>query len=204
MLTPYLDPLPLIAILRGVRPSEVAGIGEALYEAGFRGIEVPLNSPDPFESVRTLARTMPADCIVGAGTVVCVDDVARVEEAGGRLIVTPNTDPDVIRASVAANMVVAPGVATPTDAFAAIHAGAKWLKLFPASTYGLAHLRALKAVLPNEIGLLAVGGVGATNLAEWRAAGAIGFGIASELYRPGDTATQVGAHARELRTACGL
>jgi len=193
-----LSEAPLIAILRGVQPYEVVAIGEALYHAGFRCIEVPLNSPDPFVSIGALSQAIPHDCIIGAGTVLTVDDVAKVRDAGGRIVVTPNTDPEVIRATLAAGLIVTPGVGTATEAFAAAEAGATHLKLFPASSYGISHLQALRSVLPEGTRILAVGGVGAAEIAEWQQAGAAGFGIGSELYRAGDSVERVSVRARKL------
>lgn len=188
----------LIAILRGVTPAEVVGIGRALVDAGFPAIEVPLNSPEPFESVRLLAEAFGDECEIGAGTVLTTEDVGRAREAGARMIVAPNTDPAVISAAVAAGMTPYPGVATPTEAFAAVAAGARHLKLFPADAVGIGGMKAWRAVLPREIGLLPVGGVDETNLADWAAAGAAGAGLGSCLYRPGDGAGAVGARAREF------
>lgn len=198
-----MDQLPLVAILRGVQPDEVVEIGRALYEEGFRCIEVPLNSPDPLTSIRLLAEAMPEDCICGAGTVLSVDDVHAVQQAGGRIIVTPNTDADVIRATVAAGLIAAPGVGSATEAFVAVAAGATHLKLFPASTYGIAHMKALQSVLPKGTKVFAVGGVGAANIGEWQAAGAGGFGIGSELYKAGDSVDTVRAKAQALCRAIG-
>jgi len=178
------DP-PIVAILRGVTPDEIVDVAEALYGAGIRAIEVPLNSPDPLISIARLASAMGDRCLCGAGTVLTVDQVDAVKAAGGRLIVSPNCNAAVIRHTVARGLVAAPGFATPTEAFAAIEAGATILKLFPAVAYGTRYLSALKEVLPPEVSVLAVGGVGASNMAEWTAAGAKGFGIGGELYKPG-------------------
>lgn len=176
---------PVVAIVRGIRPDEVAVHAEALLEAGVRGIEVPLNSPDPLESVRRLADAVGDRMVVGAGTVLRTTDVDAVAEAGGRIIVSPNTAPEVIRRAVALGLDPAPGFATATEAFAAIDAGARHLKLFPATTYGPDHLRQLRAVLPPDVAVWAVGGVGAGQMADWWAAGARAFGLGGELYRPG-------------------
>jgi 2-dehydro-3-deoxyphosphogalactonate aldolase len=183
--------LPLVAILRGVRPDEAGAIGAALVEAGFRILEVPLNSPRPFASIRVLAEASGHDVLVGAGTVIEPGDVAELHEAGGRLVVTPHTDPRVITAAKAAGMACLPGVATPSEAFAALRAGADALKLFPAETLGVATLKAWRAVLPAGVALLPVGGITPATMALWREAGAGGFGLGSALYRPGDTAAKV-------------
>lgn len=198
-----LDAMPLVAILRGVKPDEVLPIAQAIYDRGVRCIEVPLNSPDPFESIALLARQLPGDCISGAGTVLTVEEVERVKEAGGQIVVTPNSDSAVIRATIAAGMMAAPGVGTATEAFSAVAAGATHLKLFPASTYGTAHMKALSAVLPGNVRMLAVGGVHAANIAEWGAAGAAGFGIASDIYRAGDPLDVVKVKVDAICTALG-
>src|SRR5581483_6945313 len=192
------DEVALVAILRGVTPERVVEIGNVLYEAGFRMIEVPLNSPDPFASIAALASCNRPDCIVGAGTVLNVADVQRTQDAGGNLIVAPNCDPEVIRRSVQLGLRVIPGFATATEAFQAIQAGAQDLKLFPASTYGPAHVQALRAVLPRTVRILPVGGVGARDIPGWLAAGAGGFGLGSELFRPEYDVADVGRRAAEL------
>jgi 2-dehydro-3-deoxyphosphogalactonate aldolase len=174
----------LVAILRGVDPQRVMGVAGAIYAAGVRIIEVPLNSPQPFTSIAALSSGLAADCLVGAGTVLNADDVRRAQEAGAGLIVSPNFDAEVVGAALKLNMQVLPGVATATEAFGAIRAGAKRLKLFPASSYGPKHLQALRTVLPPDAGMLAVGGVAAEHIADWLAAGAAGFGFGSELFRP--------------------
>lgn len=196
-----LDDLPLVAILRGVKPDEVVAIAEALVAAGIRLIEVPLNSPDPYASIALLAKAFAGRALVGAGTVLSPAAVDAVAEAGGTLIVTPNTDPAVIAHAVARGLVVLPGFATASEAFQAVAAGACHLKLFPAATYGPDHLKALCAVIPKGTKLLAVGGVGAPDLARWRAAGAAGFGIGGELYKPGFTAADVANRAAEIVAA---
>jgi 2-dehydro-3-deoxyphosphogalactonate aldolase len=187
--------LPLVAILRGLRPDEAEGIGAALYGAGFRLIEVPLNSPDPFASIARLARSLPADAVLGAGTVLETEAVARVRDAGGKLIVMPHADTEVIRAAKAAGMYCVPGVATPTEAFAALKAGADALKLFPAELVTPAVVRAMRAVLPKDNRLLPVGGITTDNMADFRAAGVAGFGLGSALYKPGMDAATVAANA---------
>ena len=193
--------LPLVAILRGVRPDEVVAVSEAAFAAGFRLIEVPLNSPDPLESIARLARDFEGRALVGAGTVLTSAAVDSVHAAGGRLIVTPNTDEAVIARAVSLGLVVLPGFATASEAFRAIAAGARLLKLFPAATYGPGHLKALSAVIPPEVRMMAVGGVGPGEMEIWRAAGAKGFGIGGELYRPGATAAEVGERARAIVAA---
>lgn len=189
---------PLVAILRGVTPDEVVGIAEALFDAGLRMIEVPLNSPDPLESIARLSRALGDRCLCGAGTVLTPAAVDQVRAAGGQLIVTPNTDPDVVARAVSHGLVVMPGFATASEAFAAIRAGARHLKLFPAATYGAAHLKALKSVLPADVSVYAVGGIGPAEMGSWLAAGANGFGVGGELYRPGQSAAEVATRARAL------
>lgn len=188
--------LPLVAILRGIRPEEVLDVAAALHEAGIGAIEVPLNSPSPLESIARLAAKFGDRCLCGAGTVLSPADVDAVHAAGGRLIVTPNTVPAVIERAVALGMTMMPGFATATEAFAALSAGAGMLKLFPAASYGPGHLKALRDVLPRGIAVFAVGGVGAANLAPWRQAGCAGLGVGGDLYRPGHPAGEV--HRRAL------
>jgi 2-dehydro-3-deoxyphosphogalactonate aldolase len=189
---------PVVAIVRGVRPNEVLDHAQALYDAGVRGIEVPLNSPEPIESLRRLAGAWGERMVIGAGTVLHADRVDEVASAGGRIIVSPNTSADVIRRAVALKLDPIPGFATATEAFAAIEAGARHLKLFPAITYGPAHLKQLKAVLPAEVMVLAVGGVGPGDLATWWAAGAQAFGLGGELYRAGQSAAETAEKARRV------
>ena len=192
-----LDTLPLVAILRGVQPHEVAGIGQALVDAGWRLIEVPLNSPDPLRSIAMLREQVP-QALVGAGTVLSAQDVRNVHAANGQWIVSPHFDPDVVRESVAHGLVSVPGVSTPSEAFAALAAGAHGLKVFPAEMITPAVLKSWRSVLPKSRVLLPVGGVGADNLASYRAAGASGAGFGSSLYKPGMSALQVGERARHL------
>ena len=201
MIDDVLATFPVVAILRGVRSEEVSEIGLVLYEAGVRCIEVPLNSPGPFDSIRNLADSMPDDCLVGAGTVLTADDVVRVRQSGGALIVTPNIDTAVIEKALAEDMQIAPGFATASEAFSAIARGVRVLKLFPASTYGSGHVKALRAVMPSDVSILAVGGIGADDFPEWLDAGVAGFGIGSELYRAGDTADQVKTKALQFQAA---
>jgi 2-dehydro-3-deoxyphosphogalactonate aldolase len=193
--------LPLIAILRGVTPAEAPAIGTALVEAGFRIVEVPLNSPEPLASICGLVAAIGERATVGAGTVLSAAEVEAVAASGARLVVSPNTDAAVIRAAKAAGLATAPGVATPTEAFAAISAGADLLKLFPAETLGPATLKAWRAVLPRDTPLVPVGGVTPENVAAWRAAGAAGLGLGSAIYSPGMTAAEVGSRARAFVAA---
>ena len=182
---------PLVAIIRGVTPDEVEAIGEAIFEAGIRIIEVPLNSPDPLKSIERLARRMGNRALVGAGTVLEVGKVADVQSAGGQLVVSPNAQVDVIAATAAAGMVSCPGVFTPTEAFAALGAGAHALKLFPAEAASPAVVKAQRAVLPKEVPLLVVGSVTADTMQPWLDAGANGFGLGSGVFKPGDTPERV-------------
>jgi 2-dehydro-3-deoxyphosphogalactonate aldolase len=188
--------LPLVAILRGIRPDEVEDIALVLYDEGFRLIEVPLNSPNALESVARLARCLPADSVLGAGTVLTVEAVHQVREAGGSLIVMPHADTEVIAAAKRAGMVCVPGAATLTEAFSALHAGADAVKLFPAELLPPAVLRAMRAVLPPTLRLLPVGGITPHNLSGYRLAGAAGFGLGSALYAPGLDAAAVAQRAR--------
>lgn len=191
----------LIAILRGLTPAEAPAIGAALIDAGITRIEVPLNSPDPYASIRLLADAHGQDALIGAGTVLAPEQVLEVQRAGGRLIVSPNCNPDVIRASKGALMQSFPGVMTPTECFAALAAGADGLKLFPAFLVGIEGLKAMRAVLPPDVPLYMVGGVGPADFAAWRRAGAAGFGLGTALYRPGLSAAEVAARARDAVSA---
>ncbi|WP_423462393.1 2-dehydro-3-deoxy-6-phosphogalactonate aldolase [Promicromonospora sp. MS192] len=188
----------LVAILRGVTPAEAVDIAEAVFQAGFDAVEVPYNSPDPLESIRRIRAAGPSDRRVGAGTVLTPDDVRRAADAGASLIVSPNTRADVVVETVRLGLESYPGAATPTEAFVALDAGARAVKLFPGSTIGVSGMRAWASVLPPGTGLVPVGGVDAGNLAEWARAGAAGAGIGTALYRPGDTPDTVAHRAATL------
>ena len=192
--------LPLIAILRGLTPAEAPAIGQALVDKGFAIIEVPLNSPEPLHSIATLTRLFP-HTLIGAGTVLNAQQVQDVHVAGGRLVVAPNFNPAVVAQALALNMVVLPGVATPTEAFAALDAGAHGLKLFPAEMVSPVTVKALRAVLPKDAALMPVGGITPDNMAAYRTAGASGFGLGSALYAPGRSAEQVRLAAQNFVNA---
>ncbi|KND56249.1 2-dehydro-3-deoxyphosphogalactonate aldolase [Candidatus Paraburkholderia kirkii] len=187
---------PLIAILRGVTPAEAADHGRALYEAGFRIVEVPLNSPQPFDSIAAIRQALPADAIVGAGTVLHPSYVDTVKAAGGELIVIPHSDADVIRAAKAQGLACAPGVATPNEAFLALKAGADVLKMFPAEQLGPAVTKAWRAVIAKEVPLVPVGGIAPDNMGPFLTAGANGFGLGSALYKPSQRAQVTASHAK--------
>ncbi len=190
--------LPLVAILRGIKPEEAEEIGRGLYDAGFRLIEVPLNSPDPFSSIAKIRAALPADALVGAGTVLTLEQVAQLKACGGDLTVMPHADTTVIRAAKAAGMLCVPGVVTPTEAFAALAAGADALKLFPAELITPQILKAIRVVLPKTARLLPVGGITPDTMQPYLDAGAGGFGLGSALYAPGMTCEQVVARAKDF------
>lgn len=196
MSTAWMQPLPLVAILRGLTPQEAPAIGAALAEAGFHILEVPLNSPQPLQSIERLAKQLGDRCLVGAGTVLSAAQVQDVKNAGGRLVVMPHADVEVIAAAHASGMVCTPGVATPTEAFAALRAGADALKLFPAEQLPPPVLKAWSSVLPAGTPLLPVGGITPERMAAYRQAGAAGFGIGSALYAPKTPADDVARRAR--------
>ena len=193
----YLQNCPIVAILRGLHPDQAIEIGTVLFDAGIRIIEVPLNSPDPLESIKRLSDTFGDRALIGAGTVLTREDVRAVHAAGGKLIVSPNTDADVIAETVEVGLVSCPGVYTPTEAFAALKAGATALKVFPADTLGPGYIRAIRAVLPADTPILAVGGVTPANAREWLDAGCAGLGVGSNLFAPGITPDEV--HERAVR-----
>ena len=199
--TEHLAACPLIAIVRGMRPDEADAVGEALFEAGIRIIEVPLNSPDPFRSIARLSARFGDCATIGAGTVLDPLDVARIANVGGRIIVSPGADPEVIAATVTAGLVSAPGYFTPTEAFAALKAGAHALKLFPAEAASPSVLKAQRAVLPKHVPILMVGGITPANMRDYLAAGANGFGLGSGLYSPGRSAADVAQRARSYVAA---
>lgn len=182
---------PLIAILRGLKPEETEGVVGALIETGFRAIEIPLNSPDPFRSIEIAAKMAPADCLIGAGTVLSTDDVGALDAAGGKLMVSPNADADVITAARVKGMVTMPGVLTPTEALVAAKAGATGLKFFPASIIGPSGINAIRTILPKDLVIAAVGGVSDKNFADYTNAGILAFGLGTSLYKPGMTAAEV-------------
>lgn len=196
MFRTYLDECPLIAIIRGVMAEEAESIGRAIIDAGIRMIEVPLNSPDPLRSIELLSAKLGDRALVGAGTVLMAEEVPNVRAAGGGFIVSPNTNPDVIAASVSEGLVSCPGYFTPSEAFTAIAAGATALKLFPAEAATPAVLKAQRAVIPNDIPIFVVGGIRPDNMREWLDAGADGFGLGGGLYQPGQSAAETAEKAR--------
>ena len=196
--------MPVVAIIRGVQPEEVVAVGHAIADAGINVIEVPLNSPQPFVSIEKLSNELGDECVIGCGTLTQIDDVQRVANAGGEIAVTPSTQPKVIERCVELNLTPMPGWATPTEAFNAYHAGARYLKLFPAASYGVGHFKAVRAVLPSDCKVLAVGGVGAGNAQQWLSAGIDGFGIGSELFKVGDCVDKVARQAKSIVEAIHL
>jgi 2-dehydro-3-deoxyphosphogalactonate aldolase len=186
----------LVAIIRGVKPDEIAAIADALLEAEFEAIEIPLNSPDPFHSIEILAKRAPKGILVGAGTVLSAENVQRLYDVGGNLLVTPNVDPDVIGAAVKLGMVSMPGVFTATEALLAIKSGASALKFFPASALGPSGVNAIRAILPKDCVIGAVGGVGDQDFAAWMKIGVKTFGLGSSLYRPGASSSEILDNAR--------
>ena len=192
---------PLIAILRGIKPSEAIGVAAALLDAGIDRIEVPTNSPDPFESIGNIVDAFAKDALIGAGTILTTEQVDQVDAVGGKLIVSPNCDPKVIAHTKAKGMQSWPGVFTPTEAFAALQAGADGLKLFPGSMAGPSGLKAMRAILPVGTEVFAVGGAGPDNFDKWIAASADGFGLGSAIYKPGMTAKDVGVAAKAIVAA---
>jgi 2-dehydro-3-deoxyphosphogalactonate aldolase len=194
----------LIAILRGVTPQEAVSVGQTLYDAGLRIVEVPLNSPDPFTSIAALAKAFGPRMIVGAGTVLSVQDVNMLKDHGGQISVSPDANPEVIARAKAVGMEPLPGVFSPTEAFSAIRAGARHLKLFPAEAASPATVKAWKAVLPKHVQIHAVGGVTSSNMSEWLTCGVTGFGIGSSLYKPGKSMAEIRTSAGELVSAYKL
>lgn len=192
---------PLVAILRGIRPEETASVVDALSDAGFEAIEIPLNSPEPFRSIEIGAQRAPADCLIGAGTVLTVGEVDRLAGAGGRLMVSPNVDAAVIRAATGKGMVTMPGVFTATEALLAASAGASALKFFPASVLGPSGINAIRAVLPKGLEIGAVGGVSERDFVAYAKAGIRTFGLGSSLYKPGASAAEIGVKARAVIAA---
>lgn len=194
-MTNVLEQLPLVAILRGVTPDRIEKVADAIFAAGIRVIEVPLNSPDPYKSIEILARTF-GEALIGAGTVTSPAEVDRVAEAGGKLAVSPHTDAAVIAHAMKKGLIPMPGVMTPSECYAALNAGARDLKLFPASSLGPGHLSAIKVILPRSAKLYAVGGVNPANMAEWLKAGATGFGLGSDLFQPSYDDAEIAKRAR--------
>jgi 2-dehydro-3-deoxyphosphogalactonate aldolase len=193
--------MPIIAILRGIEPSSCVSVAEVLHRAGIRIMEVPLNSPDPYASIRLLSQHFACDSVIGAGTVLTATEVQQAHEAGAQLVVSPNVDVEVIRQAFELGVEAIPGMATATEAFMAIHAGAAMLKLFPAATYGPTHLKALKAVMPPKVAIIPVGGVGASDVEAWSKAGAAGFGFGSELFKATFGVSEIEQRARQIVAA---
>ncbi|MBL4673505.1 MAG: 2-dehydro-3-deoxy-6-phosphogalactonate aldolase [Arenicella sp.] len=201
----WIDKMPIIAIIRGVLPSQAVDVGTAIYEAGIGIIEVPLNSPAPFESIKRLNKTLGDKCIIGCGTLLSNENARRVADAGGKIAITPNTNPSIIKCCIDLGLTPIPGWATPTEALLAYQAGARYLKLFPAATYGVKHMQAVRAVLPDDAKILAVGGIGSSKaIKEWLTAGACGLGIGSEIYNAGRNPSEVHQRALEIARATRL
>ncbi|NTJ41476.1 2-dehydro-3-deoxy-6-phosphogalactonate aldolase [Agrobacterium larrymoorei] len=186
---------PLVAILRGIKPEETEGVVSALLESGLRAIEIPLNSPDPFRSIEIAAKFAPADALIGAGTVLSVEDVQKLDDVGGKLMVSPNVDVEVITAAREKGMVTLPGVLTPTEGLLALKAGATGLKFFPASVLGPSGISAIRAILPKDTMVAAVGGVSDKNFGDYTSVGITAFGLGTSLYKPGMTASEAGERA---------
>lgn len=201
MLRDYLAGLPLVAILRGLKPENAEAVGHVLVEAGFRIIEVPLNSPEPFRSIERLAKTMPGDVLVGAGTVLDPEQVNGIRDVGGRLIVMPHADLEVIRRAKEQDLICTPGVATPTEAFAALKAGADAIKIFPAEAIPPSVVKAWRAVLPKDAIVVPVGGIKPDNMKPYVDAGANGFGLGSALFTPTMSVEEIGRNARDFAAA---
>ncbi len=197
----WLQRIPLVAILRGVRPEEAVDIATAIYAAGIGIIEVPLNSPQPLRSISNISRALGHTCVIGCGTLVNADDVLAVVDAGAELAVMPNSDPVVISRCLQFGLTPMPGWATASEALLACQAGARYLKLFPAATYGTGHLKAVRAVLPEDVKIFAVGGVGADVAHQWLRAGIDGFGVGSEIYVAGRSAVATGQRAEQVVAA---
>lgn len=195
------EALPLVAILRGLRPEEAVEIAQALFDAGFRLIEIPLNSPEPFDSIAAVRKALPAEALVGAGTVTTLADVARLDGIGADLVVMPHADTAVIAAAKVAGMICIPGIATPTEAYAALNAGADALKVFPAELVGPAAVKAIRSILPAGTRLFPVGGIAPDTMGPFRSAGVAGFGLGSALYSPGDTVEAVSDKAARFVSA---
>ena len=198
----YLNQMPLIAILRGIKADEILEYAEIIVAAGWRVIEIPLNSPDPLKSIEKLTAKYGDEILIGAGTVLNIDSVQKVAAAGGRVIVAPNTDVDVIRAALDHDMAVMPGFLTPTEGFLAYEAGARYLKLFPADSMGPAYIKAVKSVLPGDARIIPVGGVTPETIASYHAAGCSAYGVGSPLYKPGMAVAEVEKNAQNFAEAC--
>jgi len=197
----YFSELPIISILRGIHPENIENIGQTLLEHGNRCIEVPLNSPRPYESIERLAKIADENSLCGAGTVTDVEQVQRIYDVGARLVVSPNCNVDVIQKSIELGMTPVPGIATPSEAFKAIDAGAKALKLFPATSLGIDFMKAIRTVVPNDIAFVATGGINPTNIVAWLRAGALGAGIGSDIYKPGFNTNDIVSRINAFRDA---